>query len=147
MILKLTENTSQKDIEIQISYPLKNKIVNRIVSLLKSIDLQIECYSDDSIKLVNVSDIYYVESIDKRTIVFCEKDSYQIKKRLYQVYEELADNGFVQISKYCILNINKLVEIKQLLNSHLEAILSNGTHLYVTRKYLNGIKQILQEEK
>jgi len=146
MILKLEKNTAQKDIEISISYPEKNKTVDRIVSLLKSIDRQIECYSDDGIKWVNVSDIYYIESIDRRTIVFCEKESYQIKKRLYQVYEELADNGFVQTSKYCILNINKLVEIKPLLNSHLEAILSNGTHLYVTRKYLNGIKQMLQED-
>jgi len=146
MILKLKENTAQKDIEISISYPAKNKTVDRIVSLLKSIDRQIECYSTESIKRVNICDIYYIESIDRRTIVFCEKENYQIKKRLYQVYEELADNGFVQISKYCVLNVNKLVEIKQLLNSHLEAILSNGTHLYVTRKYLNGIKQMLQED-
>ena len=147
MILKLEENTAQKDIEISISYPQKNKTVDRIVSLIKSLDRQIECYSGDSIKWINVSGIYYIESIDKRTIVFCEKGSYQVRKRLYQIYEELADSGFIQISKYCVLNVNKLVEIKQLLNSHLEAILSNGTHLYVTRKYLAGIKQMLQEDE
>ena len=147
MLLKLEENTAQKDIEISISYPQRNKTVDRIVSLIKSLDRQMECYSDDSIKWVNVSDIYYIESIDKRTIVFCEKGNYQVRKRLYQVYEELADNGFVQISKFCILNINKLVEIKQLLNSHLEAVLSNGKCLYVTRKYLAGIKQILKENE
>jgi DNA-binding LytR/AlgR family response regulator len=147
MLLKLEENTAQKDIEISISYPQRNKTVDRIVSLIKSLDRQMECYSDDSIKWVNVSDIYYIESIDKRTIVFCEKGNYQVRKRLYQVYEELADNGFVQISKFCILNVNKLVEIKQLLNSHLEAVLSNGKCLYVTRKYLAGIKQILKENE
>ena len=147
MILKLEENTAQKDIEISISYPQKDKTVDRIVSLIQSFDRQIECYSGDSIKWINASDICYIESIDKKTIVFCEKGSYQVRKRLYQMYEELADNGFVQISKYCILNINKLVEIKQLLNSHLEAVLSNGIHLYVTRKYLNGIKQTLQKDE
>ena len=147
MILKLEENTAQKDIEIAISFPQKNKTVDRIVSLIQSLDRQIECYSDDSIKWVDVSDIYYIESIDKRTIVFCEKGSYQVRKRLYQVYEELADNGFIQISKYCILNINKLEKITPLFNSHMEAVLSNGKCLYVTRKYLAGIKQMLKENE
>ena len=147
MILKIEQNSTQKDIEISILYPIKNKTVDRIVSLIKSIDKQIECYSDDSIKWVNVSDIYYLESVDKRTIVFCEKGNYQVRKRLYQIYEELADNGFVQISKYCILNVNKLVEIKSLMNSHMEAVLSNGKCLYVTRKYLAAIKQKLKENE
>jgi DNA-binding LytR/AlgR family response regulator len=147
MILKLEQNAAKNDIEILITYPVKNKIVERIVSLIKSVDTQIECYSDDIVKLVNVSDIYYIESVDNKTIVFCEKGNYQIRKRLYQVYDELADNGFVQISKYCIMNINKLEEIKTLANSHLEAVLSNGKCLYVTRKYLANIKRHLQEDQ
>jgi DNA-binding LytR/AlgR family response regulator len=147
MVLKLEQNTAQNDIEILITYPVKNKIVERVVSLIKSVDTQIECYSDDIVKLVNVSDIYYIESVDGKTIVFCEKGNYQIRKRLYQVYDELADNGFIQISKYCIMNINKLEEIKPLANSHLEAVLSNGKCLYVTRKYLANIKRHLQEDQ
>ena len=147
MVLKLEQNTAQNDIEILITYPVKNKIVERVVSFIKSVDTQIECYSDDIVKLVNVSDIYYIESVDGKTIVFCEKGNYQTRKRLYQVYDELADNGFVQISKYCIMNINKLEEIKTLANSHLEAVLSNGKCLYVTRKYLANIKRHLQEDQ
>ena len=146
MIIKL-EQRAQKDIEISISYPVKNKTVDRIVSLIRSVDKQIECYSGDSIQRVNVSDIYYIESIDKKTVVFCERENYQSRKRLYQVHEELADNGLVQISKYCILNINKLERITPLLNSHMEAVLSNGKYLYVTRKYLAGIKQALKENE
>jgi len=38
-----------------------------------------------------------------------------------------------------------LEKIKTLANSHLEAILSNGKSLYITRKYLTDIKRILQE--
>ena len=81
MILKLEQHTSQKDIEVLITYPVKNKTLERIVSLIRSVDTQIECYSDDVVKPVNVSDIYYIESIDKRTVVFCEKESYQVKTR------------------------------------------------------------------
>jgi DNA-binding LytR/AlgR family response regulator len=146
MVISLEHLPAHKDIEIIIKYPVKNKTVERIVSLVKTMGSQIECYSENGIKIINISDIYYMESIDKKTIAFCEKGSYQVKKRLYQVCDELIDNGFVQISKYCIMNINKLEEIKPLTNSHLEAVLSNGKCLYVTRKYLANIKQILQKE-
>jgi len=145
MILKLEQNTSQKDIEVLITYPINNKIVERLISLVKSVDTQIECYFNDSVKQVNVADIYYIESVDGKTVVCCEKENYVVKSRLYQMYEKLKDNGFVQISKYCILNINKLDKFSALDNNRLKVILSNGAYLCITRKYISGIKQILRE--
>ena len=145
MILKHKQNTGQLDIEILITYPVKSRTVERILALLKSFDTKIECFSDESVKLISCSDIYYIESVDNKTIVCCEKENYTVKSRLYQMYNLLKDKGFIQISKYCILNISKLKRIKPLVNSHLEAELSNGMCLYVTRKYLAAIRQRLQE--
>jgi DNA-binding LytR/AlgR family response regulator len=146
MVFKHEQNPRLKDIEILLTYPEKNKTVDRIISFINSVDAQIECYSETGVRRVNISDILYIESIDKAAVVFCEAESYRTKYRLYQLYKELADKGFVQISKYCVLNINKLEKIKTLANSHLEAALSNGKCLYVTRKYLTDIKRILQED-
>jgi len=145
MILRIEQNPAQEDIEVLITCPVKNKIVERIASFIKSVDMQIECYSDDIVKLVNVSDIFYIESVDGKTVVCCEKERYIVKSRLYQIYEKLRDNGFIQISKYCVLNINKLDKFKPLDNNRLEAVLSNGVYLCITRKYISGIKQILKE--
>jgi DNA-binding LytR/AlgR family response regulator len=147
MVLKLEQNEAQNEIEILIKYPEKNKTIDDIISYLKTIDTQIECYSKDSIKQVNVSDIYYIESKNKVAVVFCEKESYQTKFRLYQLDEKLSDKGFVQISKYCILNINKVDKFKPLFNSRMEAILTNGTHLYINRKYLADIKRKFQNDE
>lgn len=145
MILKLEQNAAQNEIEVIIKYPQKNKVVERIVSLVKSVDMKIPCYSGDISKFINTSDIYYIESVDKKTIVCCENENYQIKDRLYQIYDKLKSFGFIRINKYCILNINKLDNIKTLANSHLEAVLTNGKCLYVTRNFLANIKQVLQE--
>jgi DNA-binding LytR/AlgR family response regulator len=145
MIINLEQDDLQKDIKVSITYPVKNKIVERIVSFLKTVDTQIDCYQDDVVKPVNVSDIFYIESVDGKTVVCCEKEKYIVKSRLYQIYEKLRDNGFIQISKYCVLNINKLEKFKPLDNYRLEAVLSNGVYLCITRKYISGIKQILKE--
>jgi DNA-binding LytR/AlgR family response regulator len=147
MLLKLEQNTAQNDIEIVIKYPAENKTLYDIVSFLKTFDTQIECYSKNNIKRVNVSDIYYIESRDKIAVVFCEKESYQTSFRLYQLNERLKDKGFVQISKYCILNINKLDKFKPLLNSRMEAILTNGAHMYINRNYLANIKRMFQNDE
>ena len=145
MIINLEQNSLKKDIEILIIYPIKNKIVERIISSIKSVDMQIECYSGDSVKMVNISDIYYIESVNGKTVVHCKKESYFVKSRLYQIYEKLKDNGFMQVSKYCIANFNKLDKFKPLDNNCFEATLSNGAFLCVTRRYISDIKQRLYE--
>jgi len=146
MVLKLEQCKTQNDIEITIKYPLnKNKTVKHIASLISSIDIQIPCNSDEGIEIINSSEIYYIESVDDKTIIHCEKSNYLIKKRLYQIYEILKNVGFIQISKYCIINFLMLVKINPLANSHLEAVLKNGNRLFVTRKYLAVIKQKLRE--
>jgi len=73
MIINLEQNSLKKDIEILIIYPIKNKIVERIISSIKSVDMQIECYSGDSVKMVNISDIYYIESVDGKTSCLLQK--------------------------------------------------------------------------
>jgi DNA-binding LytR/AlgR family response regulator len=145
MILNLEQDATQRDIEVSIKYPGKNKIVERLISFVNSLSVKIEGYIEGSKKQINVSDIYYIESSDKIAIVFCEKGSYRTKYRLYQIYEKIRELGFVQISKYCLLNINKLDRIKPLSNRHMEAILINGKKLSVTRKYLYDIKRELRE--
>jgi len=145
MIIKLEQDLTRKDIEVLIKYASMNKDVERITTLLQSADARVKCALDGMEKWVNASDIYYCESVDKRTFVYCEKSVYRTELRLYQLVEDLHRFGFVQISKSCVLNINTLDSIKPLLNSRMEATLTNGERLYVTRKYLSCIKQALQE--
>ena len=145
MILKLEKSVAHDDIEVIIKYPRESRTVERLVTLINSVDIKIKCYSEEELVIVNASDVCYIESIDKKTIIFCENKNYLVKDKLYQIYNKLESAGFVQISKYCILNINRLERIKTLKNSRLEAILSDGKVLQITRKYLADIKRVLQE--
>jgi DNA-binding LytR/AlgR family response regulator len=144
LLLKLEEDFTQQDIEIIIKYAKMSHDVKRLVSLVHSVNTTIKCTLDGNEKLVNVSDIFYIESVDKRTFVYCEKDVYITDFRLYQLVDMLSELEFVQISKSCILNITVLDTMKSLRNSRMEARLKNGERLYVTRKYLNDIKRKLQ---
>ena len=144
MTVKTQQDLSCNDIEVLIRYAKINKRVKRLITLIRSFDTRIKCKEENTERYVNVSDIFYIESVDKRTFIYLEKNVLRTDYRLYELAENLADMGFVQISKSCILNINALESIKPLINSRMEATLHNGEKLYVTRKYLDNIRQALQ---
>ena len=60
--------------------------------------------------------------------------------------EELKEFDFVKVSRSCLVNVNELVRIKALANSRLEAELSNGEKLIVSRTYIPEIKRKLFQE-
>lgn len=145
MIVKLEQNLTQEEIEVLIRYAQMNNTVKRLVSLVESFDTAVKCSMDSEEVLVSTSDIYYIESVDKRCFVYCGKEVYRTELRLYQLMEQLSDWGFIQVSKSCIVNLNMLSSIRPLLNSRLEATLKNGERVNVTRKYISGIRAKLQE--
>lgn len=143
--IKLEEHLTQKDIEVLIKYAKMNRTVSRLITLIQSVDSVIKCSADDTEMWINASEIYYIESVDKRSFVYAEKSVYRTELRLYQLIDELSSAGFVQISKSCILNLNYLQSVRALSNSRMEGILSNGERVSITRRYIPEIKAKLLE--
>ena len=141
------QDLSCKEIEITIKYPREDGKVNRIIDFLQAFDMQIRCDVDHTERMVNIPDIYYIESVDKKTFVYLENTVYHTDFRLYQLKDRLQDYGFVQISKSCILNINALESIKPLFNSRMEATLKNGEKVYINRNYMSEVKKALRGEE
>ncbi|GFI16489.1 hypothetical protein IMSAG249_02310 [Lachnospiraceae bacterium] len=147
MKIKEEQELSCSEIEVIIKYSQRNRQVNRIIDFLQSFDMQIKCAGDNADKMVNILDIYYIESVDKKTFVYLENAVYRTDFRLYQLKSKLQTYGFVQISKSCILNINVLDSIRPLFNSRMEAALKNGEKVNINRNYLNGVKKALGGDK
>lgn len=147
MKIKTEQDLSCNEIEVIIKYPQKDKQVNRIIDFLQSFDMQIKCTGDNTKQMINILDIYYIESVVKKTFVYLENAVYRTDFRLYQLKDKLRAYGFVQISKSCILNINTLESIRPLFNSRMEATLKNGEKVNINRNYLNGVKNALGGDK
>lgn len=146
MIINLEQDLSCADIEVSIKYGEDLESARRIVELLKSVDTRIKCDRDGAERTVSASEIYYIESVDKQTFVYLEREVYHTDFRLYQLAEQLRRYGFVQISKSCVLNIHSLDSIRPVLNSRMVATLNNGERVYINRSYLGEVKRALKEE-
>lgn len=143
--LKLEEKLTQTDIEVLIRYAKMNRMVNRLVTLIQSVDSEIKCSANNTEIWINASEIYYVESVDKRSFVYTDKSVYRTNLRLYQLIDELTAAGFAQVSKSCILNLNYLQSVRALSNSRMEGLLANGERVSITRRYISEIKTRLSE--
>lgn len=144
MILKTEQDKTCIDIEVYVRYAELDSRTQRIISLIRSFDKSIKCREESAERFIGVSEIYYIESVDKRTFIYTNDSFFQTEQRLYQLEQELATLGFVRVSKSCIVNINSLKSIKPLFNSRMEATLKNGERLNITRKYLGNIRQALE---
>lgn len=144
MIVKLEEDLTLEELEVLIRYASLDDDVQNLKNLLYSATQKIKCSLDGQKCLLTASQIYYIESVDKHTFVYCNEKVYSCEMRLYQLLELLSLSGFVQVSKSCIINIHFLEHIKPLRNSRLEATLSSGDRITITRKYLPTIRAKLE---
>jgi len=143
MRLIMCERQDLEKPEVTISYREMTTSVKRVSDFVRSVDQTILCRKEDEEYSIPVGDIYYVESVDKKSFIYCETDVFQSSLKLYELENMLVHAGFVRVSKSIILNVEKLKGVKTLVNSRLNAILSNGESVCVTRKYLKDIKEVL----
>ena len=118
----------------------------KLIKKIKSLDLVISGNSNGKIFQLHISDIYYVESVERKTFLYTKDEVYVTDKKLYELEEMMREAGIIRISKFCLMNMDMLYSVKQLINSQLEATLINGEKLIVARTYLKNIKNILREE-
>lgn len=146
MKVTLRENKTKNDIEVLIEYPEMSETVNRIERAVKSVDHAVRCLDDDgNICLVRVSDIFYIESVEKQIFIYTKDKVYRAELQLYQYAEKLYSFGFAQISKSCILNLNTLLSVKPIFNSKMEALLENGEKVLISRSFISSMKRRLEK--
>lgn len=140
MKLILTEN-SNTELTVTVEYPRQSSQLTRIIKKLKSEEQFLIGSENGRNYKVMVPDIFYIESVDKRTFIYTKGMVFRSEKQLYRLEEELKEYDFAKVSRTCLVNVNELVHIKALPNSRLEAELSNGEKIVVSRTYIPEIKR------
>lgn len=141
-----TRQIDDKPLTIIIEYPILDTKTKRLIKKIESLDFMVTGNSKGKVFQVHISDIYYMESVERKTYLYTKDEIYVTDKKLYELEEMLRDAGIIRISKFCLMNMDMLYSIRQLMNSQLEATLLNGEKLIVARTYLKNIKNILKED-
>ena len=140
-----TRQIEDKPLTVIIEYPILDAKTKRLIQKIESLDFMVSGNSKGKVFQVHISDIYYVESVERKTFLYTKNEVYMTDKKLYELEDMFREAGIIRISKSCLVNVDMLCSIRQLMNSQLEATLRNGEKLIVARTYLKSIKNILKE--
>ena len=127
-----------------IEYPKWSESVDNLVRKIGMMDISFIGRMDEKSVNISLSDIYYIENVDRKLFIYTETEVYRLDGSMADVESRIYDSSLVRISRTCIMNTDYLRQIQQIRNSHLEAVMDNGEKLIVSRKYLQDIKKIFK---
>lgn len=146
MKVDIVEDDSLKDDQILIKCSQKNNKVLRIKDYAESMDFKIRAKSSKDIILVLPKDIFYIESVDKKTFVYLKDDVLETESKLYELEEALSKYSFIRISKSCIANISLVKKIRIMINRNLMLTMDNGEKIVVSRRYVKRFNNLIGME-
>jgi len=143
--MKITVNIDPtlNDTEITVNCAALSPETESIIAALRMMDSQITVIKDDESFILDISKIAYIESVDRRTFVYTEKDCFETKLRLYEMEERLCGSGFLRISKSCLVRLRYIRSIKAEFDRKLRLTLENGEQMIVSRQYADELKRRL----
>lgn len=129
-----------------IEYPKWNDSVESLIRKIGRMDISFVGKTQEGSVSVGISDVYYIENVERKLFIYTEGDVYRFDGSMSDIESRIEDTALVRISRTCIMNTDHLKEIRQIRNSHLEAVMDNDEKLIVSRKYLPDIKRIFRNE-
>lgn len=143
MKITIDESLHYKETEIVIKCNRLSHELQKLITLLKSPDEKISGTLNGTTHLIEPQNIYYFESVDKKTFIYTESEVLETSMRLYEVEDKLSKFDFFRASKSTVINISKIKNLSPKFNGRLYALLENGEQLTISRQYVPVIKEIL----
>ena len=143
--MKITINTDERNTETEISIHCRalDTEIEKIVATLRMLNSQLMVTKDDENHLVDITNIIYVEAVDRKTFVYTSEAVYESKLRLYEMEELLCAGSFQRISKSCLVNLRYIKSLKNDVERKIRLTLKNGEQIIVSRQYADEMKRRL----
>ena len=132
--------------EVEIRNTLRDEYVQKLEQYIRRYERVLVGEDNGRQYRILQRDVCYIESVDQKAFIYTSSNVYRSADRLHQIEADMGSSGFIRVSKSCLINVNFLESVTSLTNSRLEATMSNGERVCVSRMYIPGIKDALSGE-
>ena len=143
MKIEIDIDEKYTDLGVKVTAPDLTPDIERIISLMRMMDMQIPVKWDDETILLDVDEILYIEAVERNTFVYTKDSTYESALKLYEFEQQLPEKDFIRISKQSILNLRKVKSLKTDINRKIRATLLNGEQIVVSRTYAEDLRKRL----
>lgn len=146
MKLHINIDKSITESEILITTDQMTEEVNRIVDFINRIEetgTMLSGIRNGRVELLDQEKLIRIYAENGMVYARTDRDSYQLKLRLYELEERLDSSLFVRISNSEIVNLKKVKSLDLSFTGTICMELTNGEVSYVSRRYVARIKKLL----
>lgn len=143
MKIEIDIDDKYPDTEVIIKSPRLTQDIEKMISLMRMIDMQIAVKKNDETYLLDAGEILYIEVVDRNTFIYTEDATYESELKLYEFEQQLEEKDFIRISKQSIINLKKVKSLKADLNRKIRVTLQNGEQILVSRAYSDELRKRL----
>ena len=143
MKIEIAIDEKYSDVEVDIKAPRLTQDIEKLISLMRMINMQIAVKKDDETHLLDIEKILYIETVERNTFVYTEDATYESDLKLYEIEQELLEQSFSRISKQSIINLKKVKSLKADINRKIRVTLVNGEQIIVSRMYSEALRKRL----
>ena len=144
--MKINEyiDTAIKEDRIDYYYRRRTNEVREILELLRKYNHKLIGKTDDGEIIFSLNDVYYFESVDKKTFACLKNEVLKVEVRLSELETAYYEYGFIRVNKSTVLNIYKINSLKSELNMKVVALLDNGEKIQINRSYKSKFNLFLK---
>ncbi len=145
MKLIRTKEENLKENYLELHYDKMDDETSAVLDRLRDTLRYVEGTSGDKKVTIALTDIYYVETVDRKTFAYAKDACIEIKEALRDVLEEYSGTGFARISKSAVVNIYKIKKLQGDVNMRVIIYLKNDEKLIMNRSYKNEFYERLNK--
>lgn len=143
MKIEIFVDEEATDLQISVTCKQLSPDVEKILATLRMMNHQLTVRKNDEIYLLDIADVIYIESVDRRCFIYTADEIYESNFRLYELEQQLEEYGFVRVSKSFLIHLQKIHSLKADINRKIRITMSNGEQIMASRQYADELKKRL----
>ena len=145
MKITLNQDPSFPEPEVIINCPQADEDILRLVAMLRIYQRKLLGVLNGEQHLLDVKDILYIDTTDKKTFLYTGTAVYESALRLYELEDGLRELDFLRAGRSVIVNFRKIKSIRPELGGRMLVTMDNEEQVYVSRQYAGELKAKLRE--
>ena len=130
--------------EVIVKYRDMTPAVERVIHFLNGEQQKLAGWKDKTVRMVELSKILYIESVDGKTFAYTEDDVLRMEYSLNRLEQILSAVNFFRCSKSMIINIDQVESLRSLPSNRIDAAMCNGEHIIISRTYASDFRKRLR---
>lgn len=143
MKIEIIEDEKANDLDIVVTCKRLTPDVEKILASLRMINHQLTVKKDGEIHFLDIAQIIYIESVDRKCFIYTRKDVYESDCRLYELEGQLEEYGFLRVSKSFLIHLQDIQSLRADINRRVRITMAGGEQIIASRQYAEELKKRL----